>query len=54
LARALLIVIAFGVFGVLAHKLLETAFHSVLATSLLQTCIDLVKAVLIHTIGGNW
>jgi uncharacterized membrane protein (DUF4010 family) len=30
LARALLIVIAFGVFGVLAHKPLETAFHSVL------------------------
>ena len=30
LARALLIVIAFGVFGVFVHKPLETAFQSVL------------------------
>jgi hypothetical protein len=30
LARALLIVIVFGIFGVLAHKQLETAFHSAL------------------------
>jgi uncharacterized membrane protein (DUF4010 family) len=30
LARALLIVIAFGVFGLLVHKPLETAFRSVL------------------------
>jgi hypothetical protein len=30
LARALLIVIAFGVFGLLVHKSLETAFQSML------------------------
>ena len=55
LARSLLIVIAFGVFGLLVHKPLETAFRSVLRirTRLLQTRIERVEGSLIHTIGGN-
>ncbi len=55
LARALSIVIAFGLLGIILHKPLEIAFQSLLpsAARLLQTRMEMIGRFN-HTIGGNW